>query len=143
MMERLAKKHKGKALRGRENMQNNKRATGMRRLIDATSYSAMGLKAAWRNEAAFRQEVALAVVLIPAAFWLGATGMQRALLIFSSLLILIVELLNSAVEAAIDRIGPEIHPLSGQAKNMGSAAVLISLIAAAAVWGLVAWERWG
>jgi diacylglycerol kinase (ATP) len=124
-------------------MQNNKRATGMRRLIDATSYSAMGLKAAWHNEAAFRQEVALVIVLIPAGFWLGTTGTQRALLIFSSLLILIVELLNSAIEAAIDRIGPEIHPLSEQAKNMGSAAVLMSLIAAALVWGLVAWERWG
>lgn len=124
-------------------MQTNKRATGIRRLIDATSYSAMGLKAAWLNEAAFRQETALVVVLVPAAFWLGTTGMQRALLIFTGLLILIVELLNSAIEAAIDRIGPEIHPLSEQAKNMGSAAVLMSLITAALVWGLVAWERWG
>ena len=83
------------------------------------------------------------LVLLPAAWWLGTTAVQRTLLIFSLLLILIVELLNSAVETVIDRIGPEHHELSGRAKNLGSAAVLISLIAAAVVWGVTAWERWG
>jgi len=116
--------------------------TGMTRLIHATRYSLQGLAQAWRGETAFRQEVIVIALSIPAAFWLGRTAAQRALLIFSALLILIVELLNSAVEATVDRIGAERHPLSGQAKNMGSAAVLIALIAAVAVWGLVAWERW-
>lgn len=119
-----------------------KSKTGLQRLIDATVYSMQGLKAAWRNEAAFRQELLLMLILLPAAFWLGTDMIRRALLIFASLLILAIELLNSAIESAVDRIGPEKHPLSGQAKNMGSAAVLISLIAAASVWGLVAWERW-
>lgn len=109
--------------------------------MDASVYSFEGLKAAWCNEAAFRQELLLSLVLLPAAFWLGSDMLRRALLVFSILLILVVELLNSAIESVVDRIGPEAHPLSGQAKNMGSAAVLISLIAAALVWGLVAWER--
>ena len=117
-------------------------ATGMTRLIHATRYSLQGLAQAWRSETAFRQEAIVIALSIPAAFWLGHTATQRALLIFSALLILIVELLNSAVEATVDRIGAERHPLSGQAKNMGSAAVLIALIAAVAVWGLAAWERW-
>ena len=119
-----------------------KSKTGLQRLVDATVYSMQGLKAAWCNEAAFRQELLLILILLPAAFWLGTDMIRRALLIFASLLILAIELLNSAIESAVDRIGPEKHPLSGQAKNMGSAAVLISLIAAASVWGLVAWERW-
>ena len=119
-----------------------KSKTGLQRLVDATVYSMQGLKAAWRNEAAFRQELLLMLILLPAAFWLGTDMIRRALLIFSSLLILTIELLNSAIESAVDRIGPEEHHLSGQAKNMGSAAVLISLIAAALVWGMVAWERW-
>ncbi len=121
----------------------NQRCTGWRRLWNAAGYSIQGLKAAWINEAAFRQEVILVLVLVPAACWLGATMTQRALLIFALLAVLMVELLNSAVEAAVDRIGPEQHELSGRAKNMGSAAVLVSLTAAAVVWALVAWERWG
>jgi len=116
--------------------------SGLQRLIDATGYSLKGFKSAWANEAAFRQEVLLVLVLLPAAFWLGTDMTQRALLVLSTLLILAVELLNSAIESVVDRIGLEAHPLSGQAKNMGSAAVLISLIAAAAVWGMVAWQRW-
>ena len=115
---------------------------GLRRLWDATGYSIQGLKAAWVNEAAFRQELLLVMVLLPVACWLGTTTTQRALLIFSLLLILIVELLNSAVETIVDRIGFEHHELSGRAKNLGSAAVLASLIAAVVVWGLAAWERW-
>ena len=121
-----------------------KSRTGWKRLMDATRFSYQGLKAAWKYEAAFRQECLLVAVLAPAAFWLGTDGTQRALLIFSLFVILITELLNTAVEAAIDRIGPEMHELSGRAKNLGSAAVLFSLLAAGAVWGFIAWQRyWG
>ncbi len=116
--------------------------TGWRRLMDATGYSLRGLKAAWRHEAAFRQECCVVLVLLPAAFWLGVDPTQRALLVFSLLLVLIIELINSAVETAIDRIGPELHELSGRAKNIGSAAVMVSLIAAGLIWSLIAWERW-
>ena len=115
---------------------------GLRRLWDAIAVSFYGLKAAWRHEAAFRQELVLTLVLLPAAWWLGTTMTQRAILIASLLLVLIVELLNSAIESIVDRIGAERHPLSGRAKDMGSAAVLLALIAAAAVWALVAWQRW-
>ena len=121
---------------------NKKSIRGWRRLVDATIYSQRGIKSAWRNEAAFRQEVAVVFVLVIAAFPVGRTMTQRSLLILSALLILIVELLNSAIESVVDRIGPERHPLAAQAKNMGSAAVLFSLIAAAVVWGLVIIERW-
>jgi diacylglycerol kinase (ATP) len=114
---------------------------GLIRLWRATGYSIEGLKAAWRNEAAFRQECWTMVVLLPAAFFLGRSALERALLIFSLLLILVVELINSALESAIDRIGPERHELSGRTKNLGSAAVMLSLIAAAAVWGLIAFGR--
>jgi diacylglycerol kinase (ATP) len=114
----------------------------LQRLWAATGYSSQGLKAAWIHETAFRQELLLALLLAPVACWLGTTMTQRALLIFSLVLILVVELLNSAIEATVDRIGSEHHKLSGQAKNMGSAAVLVALIAAAGVWILVAWQRW-
>jgi diacylglycerol kinase (ATP) len=114
---------------------------GLTRLWYATIYSIKGLKAAWRNEAAFRQECCAMVVLLPAAVFLGSDALERALLIFSLLLIFVVELINSALEAAIDRIGPEYHELSGRAKDLGSAAVLFSLIAAAVVWGFIAFER--
>ncbi len=120
-----------------------KRDTGWRRLVKAAGYSIQGLKTAWINETAFRQEVVLVLVLVPAACWLGTTMTQRAVLIFSLALILVAELLNSAVESTVDRIGPEHHELSGRAKNMGSAAVLISLVTGLAVWLLVAWDRWG
>ena len=115
--------------------------TGITRIINATRYSAQGLASAWRNEAAFRQELALVVVLLPAAFWLGQTALERAVLIGTLLLVLIVELLNSAVEAAIDRHGNEHNELSGRAKDMGSAAVFISLVLVAVVWGLIGAER--
>lgn len=120
---------------------NREKTKGMRRLINATFYSAKGIRAAWIHETAFRQESILACILVPSAFWLGTTAAQRALLIFSVLIVLVVELLNSAIEAVVDRIGEEHHPLSGQAKNMGSAAVLLSLISAALVWGIMAWQR--
>jgi diacylglycerol kinase (ATP) len=104
-------------------------------------YSYRGIRAAWRNEAAFRQELMLMLIMLPAAFWLGSTTEQRLLLIGPCLLIVIVELINSAIEAAIDRIGPEMHELSGQAKDMGSAAVLFSLALVILSWGMIAWQR--
>ena len=116
--------------------------SGWRRIWDATGYSINGIKTAWRNEAAFRQELAVVLVMLPTAWWVGTTMTQRALLVFSLLMVLIVELLNSAIEAAVDRIGIEWHELSGRAKNLGSAAVMVSLMAAAAVWGFAAWEKW-
>ncbi|MBT8341852.1 MAG: diacylglycerol kinase [Desulfatitalea sp.] len=115
----------------------------IQRLINATRYSAQGIASAWRNEAAFRQEAAVILPLLPLALWIGETAAQRALLILSALLVIIVELLNSAIEAAVDRIGETPHPLAGQAKDMGSAAVLFSLVTGAVVWGLVIWERLG
>ncbi len=115
--------------------------TGMRRIINAAGYSWLGLKAAWRTEAAFRQEVMLAAVLLPLALVLGENGVERALLISVCLLVVIVELLNSAVEAVVDRIGPEHHPLAGAAKDMGSAAVFVSLLMVVLVWGLVLFDR--
>ena len=119
-----------------------KSARGLQRLVDATVYSFKGLRAAWSQEEAFRQEILMVLVLVPAAFWLGRTTAQRILLLATCFLVLIVELLNSAIESVVDRIGEEDHPLSGRAKDMGSAAVLMSLIATALVWGLVAWQRW-
>lgn len=116
--------------------------TGIPRLIDATSYSWHGLIATWRNEAAFRQEVTLAIFLIPLALWLGQSGLERALLIGVTLLVMIVELLNSAVEAVVDRVGPEKHPLSKIAKDTGSAAVSLSLLLWLTTWGCILLPRW-
>lgn len=116
--------------------------TGLQRIWAATGYSIQGLKEAWANEAAFRQELFIVILLTPAAFWLGQTMTQRTLLILSLFLIIIVELLNSAIEAVVDRIGPERHQLSGQAKNMGSAAVMVSLLAAVLIWAMAAWQKW-
>ncbi len=109
----------------------------MLRLYNATRYSLMGLASAWRAEPAFRQEVMLFVILAPLGIWLGESGVERALLVGSLLPVLIAELLNSAVEAAIDRIGPEIHPLSKQAKDVASAAVFVSLAGVVVTWALV------
>lgn len=114
---------------------------GFGRLVAATGFSMAGFRAAWRGEEAFRQEVMLAAVLVPAAIWLGQTMLQRALLVGTCLLVLVVELLNSAVEAVVDRVGDELHVLSGQAKDMGSAAVLLSLALTVLVWAAVAWDR--
>lgn len=115
--------------------------TGIRRILRAAVYSAQGFAHAWKHEAAFRQEVALTVVLMPIAIWLGQTVVERAALIGVCLIVLIVEFLNSAVEAAIDRFGEEQHELSGRAKDLGSAAVFVSLALVALVWGAVAYER--
>jgi diacylglycerol kinase (ATP) len=115
--------------------------TGLKRIWNATLYSLAGLRAAWQGESAFRQETLLSVVLVPTAFWLGTTVVERSLLIGSCLLVMIVELLNSAIEAVVDRIGSERHDLSGRAKDLGSAAVFLSLALVLIVWGLIAWER--
>jgi diacylglycerol kinase (ATP) len=112
-------------------------AGGFRRLVRAARYSWQGLVCAFRNEAAFRLELALAAVLAPAGWWLGAGGVERALLLGSLALVLVVELLNSAVEAAVDRLGDERHELAGRAKDLGSAAVFVALLNVPLVWGLV------
>lgn len=112
--------------------------TGLTRIIKATGYSWQGLQAAWQNESAFRQEVALALIMLPLAFVVGQTMMEVALLLALLGMVLITELLNSAVEAVVDRVGHEHHDLAGRAKDMGSAAVFISLALAAIVWGMMA-----
>lgn len=111
--------------------------TGIRRLVRATGYSLQGLAAAFRHETAFKQEVALTIILVPLALWLGQTGLEQALLITVWMLVLLFELMNSAIEAVVDRISPELHELSGRAKDIGSAAVLLALVNAALVWLLV------
>jgi len=110
---------------------------GLRRMLNAAAYSWAGLGAAFRHEDAFRQEVFLALLLIPLAWVLGDSGIERALMIGAVLLVLIVELLNSAVEAAVDRISLEHHHLIKRAKDMGSAAVMLALINVVAVWALI------
>lgn len=111
--------------------------TGLRRLLNATRFSWQGLCAATRHEAAFRQELLASLLVMPAAIMLGQTGFERALLLAVWVLVLIAELLNSALEAVVDRFGGEHHELSGRAKDIGSAAVLIALLNAVVVWGLV------
>ena len=110
--------------------------TGLARLGNALSYSLHGFASAFKQESAFRQELLLAVVLIPLALHLDATWLARAIMIASVLLVLIVELLNSAIEAALDRVSMEDHPLAKRAKDLGSAAVMLSLVNVAVVWGL-------
>ena len=115
----------------------------LRRVWRAAGYSVSGLKAALVNEAAFRQEMALFVLLAPLGLWLGRDGVERSLLVGSLVLVLVVELLNSAVEAAVNRIGNEPHELSGRAKDIASAAVFLSLLLVALVWVLVLFDRFG
>ena len=112
-------------------------ATGIKRIINATGYSIRGLIAAFKHESAFRQELALAVILAPVAIYAGQTNVERSILIGSLLLVIIVELLNSAIEAIVDRVGQEHHELSGQAKDIGSAAVFVSLANVVIVWGII------
>ena len=111
--------------------------TDLARIVRATRYSLAGLRAAITNEVAFRQELALFVVLAPLGLWLGRSGIERALLLGSLLLVLIVELLNSAIETLVNRIGPEHHELSGIAKDIASAAVFVALIQVPIVWVLI------
>lgn len=108
--------------------------TGVKRWIKALGFTWQGLKATYKNEEAFRQEVFLLVVSTPIALWLGDTGIEKALMISSVLLLMIVELLNSGIEAVVDRFGGEIHELSGRAKDMGSAAVFIAMVNAVVIW---------
>jgi diacylglycerol kinase (ATP) len=117
--------------------------TGLRRLLDATGYSMQGIGAIWRNEAAFRQEVVLVLVLLPLSFFLAVDALQWLLLVAPLVLVLVVELLNSAIESVVDRIGHESHELSGRAKDMGSAAVLFCLVLIALSWGSIAWQNFG
>jgi len=118
-----------------------KKLTGLAHFIAAMGYSYQGLKTTWRTETAFRQEAIMALIMLPTSLWLGATAMQRAILILVVLLVLVVELINTAVEAAVDRSGTEQHVLSGKAKDAGSAAVFISLGAMMTVWTLIIFER--
>lgn len=118
-----------------------KHRTGLSRLWHATTYSLQGLQAAW-NEKAFRQEVCLAAVLLPTAYWLGNTWLEVFALMATVVLILIVELLNSGIEAAIDRVGLERHPLSKKAKDFGSAAVFLALLLCAGTWSAALLARW-
>lgn len=120
-----------------EQVSPHKGKTGLRRILNALFYSVDGFRAAYRHEDAFRQEVMLALVLIPLALFLPASGVGKALMIASVLLVLLVELLNSAVEATVDRISLENHQLAKRAKDIGSAAVFVSLVNVVAVWGLV------
>ena len=113
---------------------------GLNRIVHAGGYSIQGLMAGW-GETAFRQEAMLAMVLLPLAFWLGQGWVETALLAGSVILVLVVELLNTCVESAIDRIGPEWHDLSKRAKDMGSAAVLLSLLLCGGIWVGALWQR--
>ena len=115
--------------------------TGLRRWVDATGYSIKGIRACWQNEAAFRQETLLVIVLLPLSFFAADSIEQWLLLVMPLLLLLVVELLNSAVENAVDRIGHERHELSGQAKDMGSAAVLICLLLTGTSWIAIGWKN--
>lgn len=119
----------------------HKGRTGIDRVIHAAGYSMAGLTSAYRGESAFRQEFWLAMVLVPAAFWVGRNWAEVALLIGSTLLVLIVELLNSGIEAAIDRVSFEWHDLSKRAKDLASAAVMLSLLLCAGIWLAALWQR--
>lgn len=117
-------------------------ATGVRRLIVAFGYSLKGLRACFANEEAFRLEIFAFGALAPLGIWIGNTGVERALLVGSLLSVLICELANSAIEAVVDRFGSERHELSGRAKDIGSAMVLLALLLVGVTWGLVLWGRW-
>ncbi len=117
------------------------RPSGLSRLWLATLNSRRGFLQCYRSEAAFRQEFWLACLLLPAGLWLGQSGVERALLVGSVILLLIVELLNTGIEVVVDRIGVERHPLSGFAKDVGSAAVLFGLLLLFSTWALILWDR--
>jgi diacylglycerol kinase (ATP) len=116
--------------------------TGIRRIINAFGYSFLGLKAAFKHESAFRQEVTAFVIMFPLSFWVGQTAIERALLIGTLFLVLIAELANSAIEAIVDRVSHEHHELSGRSKDIGSATVLLSIINATIIWGLIIFDHW-
>jgi diacylglycerol kinase (ATP) len=114
-------------------------AKGLKRLMLAVQWSGKGLQYAFANEIAFRQELLLSLLLVPLALWIGESPVEKACLVSSVLIVLAVELINSSIEAAVDRISQEEHPLAGYAKDMGSAAVTVSLLNAAAIWALLLW----
>lgn len=116
--------------------------TGITRVVKAAGYSIRGFIAAWRYESAFRQELALAALMVPVAFWVGRTTVEVILLMSCILLVLIVELLNSGIEAVVDRISDEHHKLSGRAKDLGSSAVFLSIVLTLAVWGIILADRY-
>jgi diacylglycerol kinase (ATP) len=124
----------------REPTDAQKQRTGLSRMVHAFGYSMAGLRAGW-GETAFRQEAIASAVLLPASLWLGRSWVESGLLAGAVILVMIVELLNTGIETAIDRIGPEWHDLSKRAKDMGSAAVLLSLLLCAALWGAALWSR--
>lgn len=119
----------------------HKGRTGLDRILHAAGYSWAGLRAAYRGESAFRQETWLTIVGLPLAFWVGRDWVQVALLAGSLILVLIVELLNSAVEAVVDRVSFELHDLSKRAKDIASAAVLLSLVLAGGIWAAALWQH--
>jgi diacylglycerol kinase (ATP) len=118
-------------------MSDRNKPTGLTRLLRAFGYSFQGFRQVWREEAAFRQEVGLSLLVIPGGLYLGRSGVERAMLVSPMLMILVVEILNSAVEAVVDRSGTERHPLAGMAKDMGSAAVMLSFALLGTVWLLI------
>ena len=120
----------------------NQQAKGLQRLVNAWRFSQLGFKAAYQHEEAFRQEVWALLVLLPLSLWLGGTPVERALLLGSLLLVPIVELLNSAIETNVDRVGLEHHELSGRAKDIASAAVFLVIVFATSVWALILIPRW-
>ena len=120
----------------------NQNAKGWRRIVNAFGYSVQGFKACYQYEEAFRQEVLALVPLFPLALWLGETPVERAMLVGSLLLVPIVELLNSAIETNVDRIGLERHELSGRAKDIASAAVFLVIAFAMIIWGLILIPKW-
>jgi len=120
---------------------NKPNGSGLGRILKATECSRKGFVAAWRFEAAFRQEAVLAMLLLPLSFWLADSAQHWALLVSVLLLVLIVELLNSAIETLTDRVSLERHELSGRAKDLGSAAVTLSLTVVAIVWGVALWQQ--
>ncbi|MBW2480660.1 MAG: diacylglycerol kinase [Deltaproteobacteria bacterium] len=119
----------------------NKNENLIDHIVNAFRYTFAGFKSAWQNELAFRGEVVVVTVMLPLGIWLGQSAAERALLIVSLLLILITELVNSALEAVVDRIGPQRHELSKRAKDLGSAAAFVSMVAAALVWIIIAYGR--
>jgi diacylglycerol kinase (ATP) len=116
--------------------------TFVRRLVLATRYSWQGLRAGWRTQAALRYEFCFSLLVLPLAFWLGRSSVERVLLIGSWLLVVVVELINSAIETVVDRIGSDLHELSGRAKDLGSAAVFCSIILAATIWLILCLDSW-
>lgn len=120
----------------------NQNARGWRRVVNAFGFSMQGFKACFELEEAFRQEIMVLIPMVPLAMWLGETPVERALLVGSLLIVPIVELLNSAIEANVDRVGFERHELSGRAKDIASAAVLMSIVLALVTWALILMPRW-